>query len=305
MELPPRARRIQPSVGDVPARLGTTSACAENTQSQHPGHHPSRNYLRVRGEYRGYQWPRCAPRELPPRARRILPAPRQVVLDSGTTSACAENTRYGTRARLARWNYLRVRGEYKPWRALAYRNSELPPRARRIPADCGGGADWRGTTSACAENTCNRQKPHTCYRNYLRVRGEYKPWRALAYKNSELPPRARRIHFLRGHIGDGGGTTSACAENTAGRAFEGEQVGNYLRVRGEYLLMGSSRPLLWELPPRARRILAEQLRTCQHLGTTSACAENTACAMVSSALVENYLRVRGEYHMRLVHWKSL
>ena len=51
LELPPRARRIQPKCRIRPVAHGTTSACAENTEnpicrSMRPG-----NYLRVRGEY--------------------------------------------------------------------------------------------------------------------------------------------------------------------------------------------------------------------------------------------------------------
>ena len=52
MELPPRARRIPLEDISKENIKGTTSACAENTyQQQHP-HDQTRNYLRVRGEYR-------------------------------------------------------------------------------------------------------------------------------------------------------------------------------------------------------------------------------------------------------------
>ena len=72
----------------------------------------------------------------------------------------------------------------------------------------------RGTTSACAENTSLRFTNLLQKRNYLRVRGEYKPLIASRDSWLELPPRARRI--LQGlpiPVGDVG-TTSACAENT-------------------------------------------------------------------------------------------
>ena len=51
LELPPRARRIQASHSISSVRIGTTSACAENTSitGSKPG--CSWNYLRVRGEY--------------------------------------------------------------------------------------------------------------------------------------------------------------------------------------------------------------------------------------------------------------
>ena len=51
LELPPRARRILYPISTITIIGGTTSACAENTNSQTtPENHP-RNYLRVRGEY--------------------------------------------------------------------------------------------------------------------------------------------------------------------------------------------------------------------------------------------------------------
>ena len=50
-ELPPRARRIPPGVMPARLRFGTTSACAENTQTLLQRGHTGRNYLRVRGEY--------------------------------------------------------------------------------------------------------------------------------------------------------------------------------------------------------------------------------------------------------------
>ena len=51
MELPPRARRIQPVLPKNWFVQGTTSACAENTDQLLPMIEHGRNYLRVRGEY--------------------------------------------------------------------------------------------------------------------------------------------------------------------------------------------------------------------------------------------------------------
>ena len=52
-------------------------------------------------------------------------------------------------------------------------------------------------------------------------------------------------------------------------------IWNYLRVRGEYGLYRHNISAHVELPPRARRILAVFIGGAPHLGTTSACAENT------------------------------
>ena len=74
-------------------------------------------------------------------------------------------------------------------------------------------------------------------RNYLRVRGEYCAFTSVEPHGKELPPRARRI---RGHdavVGVQHGTTSACAENTALPLGMDRIYRNYLRVRGEYLLV--------------------------------------------------------------------
>ena len=152
---------------------GTTSACAENTLSGAGMYRWIRNYLRVRGEYWMRRMKYIYGWELPPRARRILMDFFMYARELGTTSACAENTPCYWANPLARWNYLRVRGEYKKPPAPRSRSTELPPRARRIRQRFMGQSPKPGTTSACAENTEIR---HWAYRhrgNYLRVRGEY------------------------------------------------------------------------------------------------------------------------------------
>ena len=152
-ELPPRARRILlANEFDLRPR-GTTSACAENTGRNGRSTHQGRNYLRVRGEYKSTSSliGRC--RELPPRARRILPDTAWTGLRIGTTSACAENTYLHQSHPPQAGNYLRVRGEYWKTATSITSSPELPPRARRILRGYRGGVYVIGTTSACAENT--------------------------------------------------------------------------------------------------------------------------------------------------------
>ena len=111
-ELPPRARRIPlPTSGSV-FFVGTTSACAENTNHATSIHPPRRNYLRVRGEYNTWVWRPGQMLELPPRARRIHGS--VVVAEGlfGTTSACAENTEIDPFIAIQMGNYHRERGEY-------------------------------------------------------------------------------------------------------------------------------------------------------------------------------------------------
>ena len=112
LELPPRARRIQIRTISASQMIGTTSACAENTITKPILSGTIRNYLRVRGEYAS-TWLLGMPRgELPPRARRIRTHGPLQIRWLGTTSACAENTRYHGSYTAGVGNYLRVRGEY-------------------------------------------------------------------------------------------------------------------------------------------------------------------------------------------------
>ena len=172
-ELPPRARRIHRDFRAGDALRGTTSACAENTPKGRKCRLTNENYLRVRGEYHRHPQPPPTKTELPPRARRIHHTQLALVIRSGTTSACAENTWWGLSARMWWRNYLRVRGEYFFFRSLSSRFLELPPRARRILTPHNAILDIRGTTSACAENTLTLASIKVSARNYLRVRGEY------------------------------------------------------------------------------------------------------------------------------------
>ena len=139
----------------------------------------------------------------------------RTLVHHGTTSACAENTMWVAWLVLRVWNYLRVRGEYKFVIVLIYCRWELPPRARRIRGGGGRRQCGIGTTSACAENTMWVAWLVLRVWNYLRVRGEYRIKAERERKLAELPPRARRIHINVVHIIAHGGTTSACAENTA------------------------------------------------------------------------------------------
>ena len=89
------------------------------------------------------------------------------------------------------------------------------------------------------------------------------------------------------------GTTSAYAENTMIRFSMLTDLGNYLRVRGEYSMTVTDQFAQAELPPRTRRIHKQRRR--RRDGTTSAYAENTHGRQTVSCTPRNYLRVRGEY----------
>ena len=172
---------------------------------------------------------------------------------------------------------------------------ELPPRARRILTLTLKNPLPGGTTSACAENTPLTPAEVATGGNYLRVRGEYGRVVKTSDAFSELPPRARRIHTIAEWAASDNGTTSACAENTPVGPHPRPRRRNYLRVRGEYPQNCYETTGFEELPPRARRIQVGDNQPITVLGTTSACAENTASAHYQVETDGNYLRVRGEY----------
>ena len=177
----------------------------------------------------------------------------------GTTSAHAENTyRIGRSHPMGR-NYLRVRGEYSACSGSRRDISELPPRTRRIRQPSRVFSSSNGTTSAYAENTAYHPKENHLCRNYLRVRGEYNARNTSGKNRGELPPRTRRIRKSFKSLADTSGTTSAYAENTLSRVADIFGMRNYLRVRGEYTSVESRDLSRRELPPRARRILQDQL----------------------------------------------
>ena len=194
-----------------------------------------------------------------------------------------------------------MRGEYGVTTCTESFCWELPPRARRIRFQPYKPWGLDGTTSACAENTPILCRFQTTIRNYLRVRGEYHNSVVSNKPAAELPPRARRILALGIECFDTHGTTSACAENTVHNRKFWCRFRNYLRVRGEYDHPLSATDKIWELPPRARRILKNCIANCITLGTTSACAENTCAPWGDVRHLWNYLRVRGEYILMAAH----
>ena len=107
------------------------------------------------------------------------------------------------------------------------------------------------------------------------MRGEYLSEISDTDLDTELPPRARRIHHSHNGHGNPNGTTSACAENTFEQLDHLRHLWNYLRVRGEYGTGKTTSMQIVELPPRARRILGVVECGIMGMGTTSACAENT------------------------------
>ena len=190
-----------------------------------------------------------------------------------------------------------MRGEYCDVFHFSSGIEELPPHARRIRGIKLGNSAPGGTTSACAENTTTPRTILPYSRNYLRMRGEYNLTTHPPTCYTELPPHARRIRGLMGLRFFCTGTTSACAENTFPCSRTWVLPGNYLRMRGEYLLTGVAFSAKGELPPHARRIRIMAVTALKACGTTSACAENTLHVTRGANTFGNYLRMRGEYRL--------
>ena len=80
-------------------------------------------------------------------------------------------------------------------------------------------------------------------------------WEAYLYPNGVLRNKLGITKAAKWHKMERGfGTTSACAENTESSGKAWWAMGNYLRVRGEYITVPVYLGWASELPPRARRI---------------------------------------------------
>ena len=130
--------------------------------------------------------------------------------------------------------------------------------------------------------------------NYSAVRGEERRLRRRTCRHWEIPPRARRRDTVAGGDSGGEGNTSACAEKSVNESGPNAFAGKYLRVRGEEGIALSDKRSRVEIPPRARRRVAESLADAGVLGNTSACAEKSVLAGEGLHELGKYLRVRGE-----------
>ena len=232
-ELPPHARRRAWTNAGKTVAFGITSACAEKRGVFQHRPRCAGNYLRMRGEEDWINNQLIYDLELPPHARRRVPAGKFDHSAFGITSACAEKSArpyvWGPPAR----NYLRMRGEEQRHLGTTQTDPELPPHARRRARSNFTVISGGGITSACAEKSRLEYRPYHPHRNYLRMRGEEERLMSARAAVMELPPHARRRvgsrlleHLLQG-------ITSACAEKRAPAASWNSSGWNYLRMRGE------------------------------------------------------------------------
>ena len=126
------------------------------------------------------------------------------------------------------------------------------------------------------------------------MRGE-EPWDWPIFEVIlELPPHARRRAMTIYTTRDEAGITSACAEKSIPTLPPISLHRNYLRMRGEELLLDPDGETTEELPPHARRRGAVYAALTASHGITSACAEKRNVFHHVTADFGNYLRMRGE-----------
>ena len=198
-----------------------------------------------------------------------------------------------------------MRGEEPPKFSPGIRLPELPPHARRRGHISPGWLGKLGITSACAEKSEIEAKRDPSIGNYLRMRGEETPRPPRLCRLSELPPHARRRGTNRHHRDFKQGITSACAEKRAMITPPRCRGWNYLRMRGEESLSGSSPCAPRELPPHARRRGPVVATARLDEGITSACAEKSARRVIVISRVWNYLRMRGEEPGKSMSWRII
>ena len=252
-ELPPHARRRVSGVQSTGHIVGITSACAEKRRTDCCHRRIPGNYLRMRGEESVCVVPKWRCMELPPHARRRVLEIGAYSRLEGITSACAEKRVLPDHQSWRFRNYLRMRGEEPPMTQRPDTIKELPPHARRRGSRVVVVGFERGITSACAEKSATVDSACSRAWNYLRMRGEETVSVPYSSSGLELPPHARRRALA--HPGGfmGHGITSACAEKSKRWHHFALVLGNYLRMRGEELLMTTSGLPDKELPPHARR----------------------------------------------------
>ena len=209
----------------------------------------------------------------PPReqSRRQVPDPPE--LNTGISSACAEQTLW------ARWSWrcardhLRVCGaDFRGGWPVHLRGGS-PPRVRSRP-DYASLADQRpGITSACAEQTSTSTTPSFQVWDRLRVCGA-----------DHATP-----------LGDGyyEGITSACAEQPTTPRCWSDAVWDHLRVCGADPMLARLTPLASGSPPRVRSRHPDDVPDVQQVGITSACAEQTQVDKGRKLVAEDHLRVCG------------
>ena len=274
---PPRVRSRHVHVRVGFGWRGITSACAEQTSTPVTPTTRPRDHLRVCGADGSLLFLSIGGEGSPPRVRSRLGLFRFGNLESGITSACAEQTciRWPTSA--VRWDHLRVCGADVAPTGSGAISGGSPPRVRSRRAGLACLELRVGITSACAEQTLAAICSIMADRDHLRVCGAdsvpcRKPW-----NHAGSPPRVRSRLVLDDNAIHRHGITSACAEQTDTRTRIFRRRRDHLRVCGADPRISLPDLTLWGSPPRVRSRPAEVRHHAARRGITSACAEQTRC----------------------------
>ena len=209
---PPRVRSRQHDDGEVQARPGITSACAEQTTVRPTPRPHAEDHLRVCGADFVTQLPGRVASGSPPRVRSRRHVVHIIGNVEGITSACAEQTSASSNIRSG--------------------HSGSPPRVRsRHPLRVGFVVPF-GITSACAEQTALVRAVNLRGPDHLRVCGADTLMDTQNCLCEGSPPRVRSRQPPPASSSSHGGITSACAEQTTIIDWLHEVDGDHLRVCG-------------------------------------------------------------------------
>ena len=214
---PPRVRSRPDARQAHAARVGITSACAEQTSGRRAGRAASRDHLRVCGADTGRQGTQTRSGGSPPRVRSRHRTGFDAAAATRITSACAEQTAEVDGDVVDVVDHLRVCGADFGDDGRAVRGRGSPPRVRSRHFEERFAEPGAGITSACAEQTRARESPTTRHRDHLRVCGADGAGLVRVQDLPGSPPRVRSRRDDERHAGRPARITSACAEQTWSR----------------------------------------------------------------------------------------
>ena len=229
---PPRVRSRPDARQAHAARVGITSACAEQTSGRRAGRAASRDHLRVCGADTGRQGTQTRSGGSPPRVRSRHRTGFDAAAATRITSACAEQTAEVDGDVVDVVDHLRVCGADTSRRGSLNLVPGSPPRVRSRHGPQPSQPGVEGITSACAEQTRARESPTTRHRDHLRVCGADGAGLVRVQDLPGSPPRVRSRRDDERHAGRPARITSACAEQTHPSQYSPNVMRDHLRVCG-------------------------------------------------------------------------
>ena len=249
---PPRVRSRPPRLNQTCIPVGITSACAEQTKSARVPPGPGWDHLRVCGADTVGDGRDAVHWGSPPRVRSRHDWFYGAGARVGITSACAEQTPLIASSRRPSWDHLRVCGADLASNGRTCATLGSPPRVRSRQSLVSLHGCAVGITSACAEQTSPILGKSWLLRDHLRVCGADKALQQVPEVRTGSPPRVRSRPWNRCCPRFRAGITSACAEQTQGRASPCPHPRDHLRVCGADIIKDTENAKLMGSPPRVR-----------------------------------------------------